>query len=99
MNEAYRQMLVDQAMRQVAIHEMGHACGLWGHFRAGDPQRNEAEALGDKSCPMYYSEAGQSMPYLILQTLLSPGATTAATFGAFCKTDQNCWSHLNVKDY
>lgn len=98
MNETFRQSLADQIMRQTAVHEMGHACGLWGHYKAGDPAKQETFGLGNKSCPMYYSEAAENMRYLILQVLFSPNASTAATFGQFCKDDLNCWSHLNVKD-
>lgn len=98
MSEAYRQKLVDQMMRQTAVHELGHACGLWGHFKAGDPARQETFGLGDKACPMYYGEGSENQRYLILQVLLNPDATASATAGQFCKTDLNCWRHLNVKD-
>jgi hypothetical protein len=96
----YVQKLVDQTMRQTAIHEMGHACGLAGHVKQkGNAQSAEGFGLGNKSCPMYYAEHTEDLRYVILQVLMKPDAPLPMSYGQFCKdSDFNCWGHLNVKD-
>lgn len=81
-------------MRQTAIHEMGHACSLPGHCEKGDEP-----PVGNKTCPMRYSDRAQDLQYAVLQILLKPEAPMPMAYGQFCRdADFNCWGHLNVKD-
>ena len=98
LSEGYRQQLADQGMRQIVVHEMGHCCGLMGHYRKDDPAKREA-SIGNKTCPMHYSDYTDGLQYIVLQVLMSPGAAMPAGRGQFCKDDDfDCWGHLNVKD-
>jgi hypothetical protein len=93
-----RQQLVAQCMRWTAIHEMGHACSLLGHYEKGDATAKEI-SVGNKTCPMCYSEHAQDLQYAVLQVLLKPEAAMPMSYGQFCRdADFNCWGHLNVKD-
>jgi len=95
---AVRQQLVAQSMRWTAIHEMGHACSLLGHYEKGDPEFTEVP-IGNSTCPMRYSDRAQDLQYAVLQILLKPDAAMPMTYGQFCRdADFNCWGHLNVKD-
>jgi hypothetical protein len=99
-DQAWVQQLVDQTMRQTAIHEMGHACGLPGHVKdQGNPHSGEGTGLGNKSCPMYYSDNADDLRYIIKQVLLAPNAPLPMSYSQFCKgSGFDCWGHLNVKD-
>jgi len=98
LSEGYRLQLADQTMRHTVIHEMGHCCGLMGHYRKGDPSMKE-EPIGDKNCPMCYSEYSDGLEYIILQVLMKPDAAMPMAYDRFCSDgDFDCWGHLNVKD-
>jgi hypothetical protein len=85
-------------MRWTAIHEMGHACSLPGHYDKHDPAATEIP-IGNKTCPMHYSEHAEDLQYIILQVLFKPDAPMLMAYGQFCKDDDfDCWGHLNIKD-
>ncbi|MHB8995318.1 MAG: hypothetical protein ACYC63_08740 [Armatimonadota bacterium] len=98
LSEGYRQQLADMVTRQTAIHEMGHCCGLMGHYDKNDPGQREMP-VGNKNCPMRYSDHVDDLRFFVLQVLMKPDAPLPMTIDQFCRdADFNCWGHLNVKD-
>ena len=97
--------LMDRLVRLAAIHEMGHACGVFnGHVKAVVKDRSgpdgkreewvefeESEAqVGEVLCPMQYLDGQVGRRRFILLGLL-PGD------GPFCQEGFECFRHLNVK--
>lgn len=98
LSEGYRQQLADMVTRHTVIHEMGHCCGLMGHYQKDDPAQREVP-VGNKNCPMRYSDHVDDLRFFVLQVLLKPDAPLPMTSDQFCKdSDFNCWGHVNVKD-
>jgi hypothetical protein len=89
LDDAQKTAIVERMVALCAIHEMGHACGVFGHLNgAGD---EDESAQRTPSCPsQYLDKKGRRL-------LLLRGQTTGD--GPFCRSaPDNCWTHLNVKD-
>lgn len=98
LDAARQEQLAEQFVRTTAIHEVGHACALPGHCQI-DENGDEVEApVGDKTCPMRYSDHAEDLRWIILQTIFKPEAALQGTFSRFCKQDHNCWSKLSLRD-
>jgi hypothetical protein len=91
---ATRDLLAQQMTTVIAIHEMGHACGLSGH-RVGGKESDQ----GDPKCPMKYTDKSENRKLLILQVLFALDHSLLLQYDRFCQGGQfNCFTHLNVKD-
>jgi hypothetical protein len=89
LDDAQKTAIVERMVALCAIHEMGHACGVFGHLNgAGD---EDESAQRTPSCPsQYLDKKGRRL-------LLLRGQTTGD--GPFCRSaPDDCWTHLNVKD-
>lgn len=93
LDAATQEQLAQQCIRSTTIHEVGHACGIPGHLNAD----GEEAPIGDNNCPMRYSDRGDDLRYMVLQTIFKPGAALQGTFCCFCKQGDNCWSHLSLR--
>ena len=97
---AGREALVRQFITQVAIHEVGHACGLSDHD-SGSPPGESGAAV--RACPMYIPADTTYHRFILLQTLFRPDATLAMQYSKFCRgvglPEFDCFRKLNVKDW
>lgn len=96
--------LLDRLVRLSAIHEMGHACGVFdGHVKAAvkseqgrSGKRNEwveyeetDQQVGDVLCPMQYLDQVRRRRFILLGVLGGEGP--------FCQDGFQCFRHLDVK--
>ena len=87
---ATRQECINKLMALTAIHEMGHACGLWGHLVAGTTEEDE-DNIRNRDCPMQYLVKPLARRLIFLGELGGDGT--------FCKeSPDHCWRDLNVKN-
>ncbi len=92
-NPASFEAIYLQWMRWLALHELGHACGLPGHV-VGSAESSE----GDPRCFMRYTTVEESKDNIVLQTLLQSAATLPVGADVYCRQRFDCFGHLNVKD-
>ncbi len=89
------QTMFSQQMTWVAIHELGHACGIPGHLLDGGPEEGDG---GEPRCFMRYTTTDEDKRNLVLQTLLHPGDSLLVGIDQFCKDGFNCRGHMDVHD-
>jgi hypothetical protein len=98
--ETAREGLARQLVTLVAIHEVGHACGLPGHLHVDEESGKEVEgSTGEKACTMRYQDQADKSDFSILQSLFKPEASLPGHYGAFCRAGPTpCFPQFNVKD-
>ncbi len=97
---ASREALVRQFTTQIAIHEVGHACGLSDHQSGSPPGLSGAPV---RACPMYIPADTTYHRFILLQTLFRPDADLPMQYSRFCRgvglPEFDCFRKLNVKDW
>jgi hypothetical protein len=95
LDAATQEQLVQQMLRLTTIHELGHACAIPGHVE----DSGEEGSSGNQQCPMRYTNTGDDLRFMVLQTIFKPGAALQGTYSSFCKDDDfDCWSHLSLRN-
>lgn len=96
--------IIQKIIHAVAVHEVGHACGVPGHritvSEAGDAGvvRRQESGIGDLHCPMRYWAEGFDVEGIILVNYFLDEALPLLQANRFCTTGFNCYSWLNVND-
>jgi hypothetical protein len=102
-NQAKFDELVNYYTNTTVIHELGHACGVPHHCLQkinGECKRT----AGVKDCPMRYVENNEFITSIEklseIMDLIDAGANLIVTYTKmkYCKTQDNCWSKLQVND-
>lgn len=84
-------------VKQNAVHEVGHACGISHHT---------PEKSGEGNCPMRYMDYTDeeflfdALYFDILTALYNEDTELIVAEGRwhFCRTRDNCWNKINVND-
>lgn len=99
---AARAALEAAVSRRVAVHEVGHACGVDHHGVSvvdGEVLVMETESQGPESCPMRYNlEEISDRVVIPIVEMLMPSGGMAAGGGRFCTDFPGCWQSLDVND-
>lgn len=97
---ASREALAHQFITQIAIHEVGHACGLSDHQSGSPPGMSGAPV---RACPMYIPAEVAYHRFILLQTLFRPDTGLPMQYSGFCRgvglPEFDCFRKLNVKDW
>jgi hypothetical protein len=97
---ASREALARQLITLIAIHEVGHACGLSDHQSGSPPGLSGAPV---RACPMYIPADTTYHRFILLQTLFRPDADLPMQYSRFCRgvglPEFDCFRKLNVKDW
>jgi hypothetical protein len=103
-NSAKFEEMVNYCLNMSIIHEVGHACGIPHHCLKKTKSGECIRTGGDHKCPMSYAENGGFLgQFSRLEGVMklideNENLIVVYTGSKFCKTQDNCFSKLQVND-